>query len=63
MLFFLSVPFDPLPYNEGCAHSSDIMPFRKIMPSASLRLVKGNNFSLERLRSKLLPSLPAFETV
>ena len=61
-IFFLSVFFAPLPYNEGCAHSFEIMSVWKIMSCASLLLVEANNSSLAALHSNRLPSLPAFET-
>ena len=50
-IFFLSVFFAPLPYNEGCAHSFEIMSVWKIMSSASLLLVMANSLSLEELQT------------
>ena len=47
----------PLPNNEECAHSYDIMYVWKIMSRASLRLIKTNNLSLARLQAERLPCL------
>ena len=53
--------FAPLSYNEGCAHSFDIMSVWKIMSSASLSLIKANNLPLEVLHWNWVPSMPARE--